>query len=74
MDDDQKQKILTPFYTTKTYGMGMGLSICRSLIEAHKGILRFNSKLGKGTTFYFTLPVNEHITECRDEDNPDGGI
>lgn len=53
---DQK-KILTPFYTTKSDGMGMGLSICRSIIEAHEGSLRFNSQPGKGTTFYFTLPM-----------------
>jgi PAS domain S-box-containing protein len=57
LDEEQKQKIIMPFYTTKTEGMGMGLSICRSLIEAHGGILRFDSKLGKGTDFYFTLPI-----------------
>ncbi len=64
LDEEQQQKILTPFYTTKTDGMGMGLSISRSLIEAHEGTLRFNSKAGKGSTFYFSLPVerksNEH--------------
>jgi two-component system sensor kinase FixL len=54
---EQQQKIFQPFYTTKAFGMGMGLSICRALIEAHKGVLRFNSQLGKGTSFYFTLPV-----------------
>jgi signal transduction histidine kinase len=37
--------------------MGMGLSISRSIIEAHDGTLRFNTKEGKGSTFYFTLPV-----------------
>jgi signal transduction histidine kinase len=57
LNEDQKQKIFMPFYTTKAEGMGMGLSICRSLIEAHKGNLRFNSEFGKGTTFYFTLPI-----------------
>lgn len=55
----EQNKILTPFYTTKSEGMGMGLSICRSIIEAHKGILRFNSEPGKGTTFYFTLPIEQ---------------
>jgi len=57
LDEEQQQKILTPFYTTKTDGMGMGLSISRSLIEAHEGALRFNSKAGKGSSFYFTLPI-----------------
>ncbi|MGZ4957071.1 MAG: PAS domain S-box protein [Methylobacter sp.] len=60
LNEDQKQKILTPFYTTKANGMGMGLSISRSLIQAHEGTLNFNSKLGKGTTFYFTLPVESN--------------
>ncbi len=57
LNEDQQQKILTPFYTTKSNGMGMGLSISRSLVEAHEGTLHFNSKAGKGTTFYFTLPI-----------------
>jgi signal transduction histidine kinase len=39
--------------------MGMGLSICRSLIEAHNSILKFNSAPGKGTTFYFALPIEK---------------
>ena len=52
---EQQQKIFMPFYTTKTSGLGMGLSICRSLIEAHGGVLRFNSEVGKGTTFYFSV-------------------
>lgn len=63
LDDHQKQKILTPFYTTKADGMGMGLSISRSLVEAHEGTLHFNSQLGKGTTFYFTLPIRRKSDE-----------
>jgi signal transduction histidine kinase len=63
LDEEQQQKILTPFYTTKTDGMGMGLSISRSLIEAHEGTLRFNSKPGKGSTFYFTLPIQRKSDE-----------
>ncbi|MCK9637045.1 MAG: PAS domain S-box protein [Methylobacter tundripaludum] len=57
IDEEQRQKILTPFYTTKTNGMGMGLSISRSLVEAHEGTLNFDSEPGKGATFYFTLPT-----------------
>jgi PAS domain S-box-containing protein len=59
LDKEQQQKILTPFYTTKADGMGMGLSITRSLVEAHDGTLHFNSEPGKGTTFYFTLPIEK---------------
>ncbi|MGZ4992878.1 MAG: PAS domain-containing sensor histidine kinase [Methylobacter sp.] len=63
LDPEQQQKILTPFYTTKTDGMGMGLSISRSLIEAHDGTLHFNSQPGKGTTFYFILPIRRKTDE-----------
>ncbi|MGZ4953607.1 MAG: PAS domain-containing sensor histidine kinase [Methylobacter sp.] len=59
IDEEQQQKILTPFHTTKINGTGMGLSISRSLIEAHKGTLHFNSELGKGSIFYFTLPIKK---------------
>lgn len=63
LDKDQQQKILTPFYTTKANGMGMGLSISRSLVEAHEGSLHFNSKPEKGATFYFTLPIRKKSNE-----------
>jgi signal transduction histidine kinase len=59
--EDQHQKILMPFYTSKTDGMGMGLSISRSIIEAHGGDLHFNSEPGKGCTFCFTLPLQSVI-------------
>ncbi len=45
-----------PFYTTKSDGLGLGLSICRSVIEAHAGRLWHDTHDGKGTTFQFTLP------------------
>jgi two-component system sensor kinase FixL len=57
LTQQQQEKILTPFFTTKSSGMGMGLSISRSLVESHHGTLHFNSKEDKGTTFYFTLPT-----------------
>jgi C4-dicarboxylate-specific signal transduction histidine kinase len=57
IEEDQQVQILMPFHTTKSDGMGMGLSISRSLIEAHNGTLNFNSQFGKGSTFYITLPI-----------------
>ena len=57
LGEELQQKILMPFYTTKADGMGMGLSISRSLIEAHEGQLHFTSESGKGSAFYFELPV-----------------
>lgn len=63
LNEDHLERILTPFYTTKANGMGMGLSISRSIIEAHEGTLHFNSQQGKGASFYFTLPVQEERDE-----------
>jgi len=52
------EKVFTPFYTTKTTGLGMGLSICRSIIEAHGGRLWVNADPSGGARVQFTLPVS----------------
>jgi two-component system sensor kinase FixL len=50
-------RLFSPFFTTKADGMGLGLSISRSIIEAHSGRLWAESEPGVGTSFFFTLPV-----------------
>jgi two-component system, LuxR family, sensor kinase FixL len=53
---DGTDRIFEPFFTTKHDGLGMGLTICRSIVEAHRGRLWLESNTEGGTTFYFTVP------------------
>ncbi|HEY4049259.1 MAG TPA: ATP-binding protein [Acidobacteriaceae bacterium] len=55
------EKAFEAFYTTKEKGMGMGLSICRSIVEAHGGRLGTTPSQGPGTTFFFTLPLRSNV-------------
>lgn len=54
---EQLEQVFAPFFTTKPDGLGLGLNICRTIIEAHSGIMTVESREGDGATFSFTLPI-----------------
>jgi signal transduction histidine kinase len=53
----ERERVFEPFFTTKQNGMGMGLAICRSIIESHNGRLWVPTSGPEGTTLAFTLPT-----------------
>jgi two-component system sensor histidine kinase PilS (NtrC family) len=55
---EEKDKIFEPFFTTKENGTGLGLSIVHKIIENHKGLIKVESELGRGSTFSIFLPAN----------------
>jgi signal transduction histidine kinase len=57
LDAETSEKIFNPFFTTKPHGIGMGLSISRSIIEAHEGHLWAVPRPSGGAIFQFTLPI-----------------
>jgi len=66
IDPSYSQKLFVPFATTKTQGMGLGLSICKAIIEGHGGTIGAESNPEGGATFFFTLPLvtSENATEA----------
>ena len=57
LDPETAEKIFDPFFTTKPHGIGVGLSISRSILESHRGRLWAEPRPGGGTVFQFTLPI-----------------
>jgi signal transduction histidine kinase len=57
IDADKVDRLFDTFFTTKPNGMGMGLSICRSIIESHKGRLGVSGGAQCGSVFRFELPT-----------------
>jgi len=59
MNEETRNKLFHPFYTTKDSGMGMGLAISQTIIEDHKGHISVASQPGRGTCFTVYLPASE---------------
>ena len=58
LDPQGVDRLFDAFYTTKSQGMGMGLAISRSIVEAHGGRLWATANLSQGAVFQFTLPIS----------------
>jgi signal transduction histidine kinase len=58
LDEGEESLVFDPFYTTKAHGMGMGLSIARSIVESHGGSIHAVHQ-DRGTAFEFSLPLSE---------------
>ena len=57
ISEEVAERLFTPFFTTKTEGMGLGLSLCRTVAEQHGGSLEFEQNSPQGSVFIFTLPL-----------------
>jgi signal transduction histidine kinase len=56
MTEQQQSQIFRPFYTTRSNGTGLGLSLVRRIVEEHEGQIEVKSELGQGSTFQVQLP------------------
>jgi PAS domain S-box-containing protein len=57
MPQEVKDKVFEPLFTTRAKGIGLGLAVCKSIVDRHEGHIEVSSKLGKGTTFNIKLPL-----------------
>jgi PAS domain S-box-containing protein len=63
VDPEMTDRLFTPFVTTKKFGMGVGLSLCKSIVERHHGEIGFHAKIPQGAEFFFTLPILDRSAE-----------
>ncbi|MCK9311796.1 MAG: PAS domain S-box protein [Bacteroidales bacterium] len=66
--EDVKPRIFEPYFTTKGKGIGtgMGLDISRQIVENHHGKIYFESEIGKGTTFFIEIPINQDAAKIKE--------
>ncbi|MFB0567952.1 MAG: PAS domain S-box protein, partial [Candidatus Bathyarchaeia archaeon] len=58
--EENMNKLFTPLFTTKAQGVGLGLAICKNLVESHNGRIEARSKVGEGSTFAVKLPIHQN--------------
>ena len=56
-----QENIFVPNFTTKSSGTGLGLAMCKGIVEQAKGNIWFETEQGRGTTFYVELPMNKLV-------------
>lgn len=72
--NDVSQQLFTPFFTTKDEGMGLGLSLCRTVVEQHGGVLVHRPNSPRGTIFGFTLAVASLPSPALSSDNAPSSV
>lgn len=60
ISQENMPRIFDPFFTTKAKGTGLGLALCRKIVEEHGGQISVESTVGQGTTFYVTIPIHKN--------------
>jgi signal transduction histidine kinase len=58
MSEETKEQMFEPLFSTKGFGVGLGMVIVKNIIEQHRGEINVESKAGKGTTVTLRLPIN----------------
>jgi PAS domain S-box-containing protein len=58
ISEENMEKLFTPLFSTKVQGVGLGLAICKNLVEGHNGRIEVKSKVGQGSTFTVKLPIH----------------
>jgi nitrogen fixation/metabolism regulation signal transduction histidine kinase len=59
MTTEERERLFTPYFTTKQHGTGLGLAIVQSIVSDHKGTIKVESAPGRGTTFLIELPLSQ---------------
>ncbi|MDR2861099.1 MAG: PAS domain S-box protein [Syntrophobacterales bacterium] len=70
IEEERQAKIFEPFYTTREQGTGLGLAIVNRIVSLYDGMIRVDSELGQGTTFYVKMPLNMGV-ETENGENTD---